>query len=559
MLKCKTKKYASVGLSCMLLAFLLLTLAGCDATSDPKVSYQATGSWSGTLGADRVRGIIAPDGSYQLAVVDVNGDFIPGAGEYVGAVTIVDGENNIGRMTVAYLRPPASGEPPVSAVILPTVTFKLSGTTLYSEDAPYNLSRTSDANGPAAQVDVAGRWSLSVNETTPDITNLIVDVAGNLSGNDGDACLYSGTLKLIDPAWNIFQLNLKFSDYPLKDCKEDTLLPYEGLAMALPIENNRQHLWLASTVWTSSGTRTGTFIENLAATINVAPVARMTANAIELQESDDPTTIEVKKFSVPVVLSAELSSDDNKDPLTYQWSGTAPDGVVLNFTGTSVNTFTPGIEGVYTFSLIVNDGLLSSELIERRIKVVRVTDRFVDCYNGTVLDTKNNSNLFWLKDAGCSNLHGPVEDFWWVNLFTANANVVSLASPLQECLLEDGSVATNWRLPSRAEFTSIREPFGTPPALANGAGTNQWQEGDVFVNVGINPFSPGPDNKFWRYWTSDVDGAGNVVNFGYEVESPPNWSEVADPENDVRAVWAVRDAIATDEVEECKEALPPTN
>ena len=558
MLKLKTKKYAFFA-SCALLSLLLLILSGCDASSDPKVYYQATGSWEGTIDGKSVRGIIAPDGRYHLAVVDANGDFIPGAGEYVGTVSMVDKENNIGRMTLAFLRPPAAGEPPVSAVILTPVSFILTGSSLSSADAPYNLSRTPNADGPGTQSDVAGRWSLSVNETTPDITNLVVDSAGNLSGNDGDACQYSGTLKLIDPAWNIFELDLKFSDYLLRDCKDDTLLTYEGLAMVLPVENNRKHLWLASTVWTASGTGTGTYIKNLAATINVAPVAKMTANAIELQESEVPTRIEVKKLSAPIELSAGLSFDDNKDTLTYQWSGAGPNGN-LNFAATSVNTFTPGIGGVYKFSLIVNDGLLSSELIEREFEVVRVTDRFVDCYNGTVLDTKNDLNLFWLKDAGCSNLHGPTElsdGTWWVDLVTAKANVASLASPLAECLLDDGSVVTDWRLPSRADFTSISEPFGTPPALVNGVGTGQWQEGDVFVNVGRNPYSFGFNNKYWRYWTSDEDGNGNVVNFGYEVEPP--WSEEVDPNTSIRAVWAVRNAISTNEVEECKEALPPTN
>ncbi|MBE0503568.1 MAG: hypothetical protein IBX46_05495, partial [Desulfuromonadales bacterium] len=522
------------------------------ASSDPRVYYQATGSWEGTLGADRVRGIIAPDGSYHLAVVDVNGDFIEGAGEYVGSVTIVDKENNIGRMTVTFLRPPDSAE------ILPTISLKLTGTSLFSLDAPYNLNRTNDADGPGAQADVAGRWSLSVNEPEPDITNLIVDTDGNLSGNDGDACQYSGTLKLIDPAWNIFELNLKFSDYLLRDCKDDTLLTYEGLAMALPVENNRKHLWLASTVWTASGTRTGTYIKNLAATINVAPVAKMTANAIELPESV-VQPIKVKKLSGMVKLDARGSSDGNKDPLTYQWSVTDPDGTDLaNIAATpeGVATLTPTKEGVFTLRLTANDGILDSIEITREILVKWVADRFVDCYNGTVLDT--TTNLFWLKDAGCSDLHGVASDLWWVNLATAKANVSGFSSPAPNCGLNDGSLATNWRLPLLAEFETIIEKdnnYTSPPDLVNGIGNAQWSPGNVFVNVG--------DSPFWIYWTAEPTFVTNMVTYGYIVDFAGAQNPDTDPWSDYypvvnkNAVWTVRDEISAvpgDEVNACLQA-----
>ena len=56
-------KYAFAGLCCTLFSLLLLTLSGCDATSDPRPSFQPTGSWQGTIGTDQVRGsslLIAP-------------------------------------------------------------------------------------------------------------------------------------------------------------------------------------------------------------------------------------------------------------------------------------------------------------------------------------------------------------------------------------------------------------------------------------------------------------------------------------------------------------------
>ena len=552
MLKLKTKKYAFFA-SCALLSLLLLILSGCDASSDPKVYYQATGSWEGTIDGKSVRGIIAPDGRYHLAVVDANGDFIPGAGEYVGTVSMVDKENNIGRMTLAFLRPPAAGEPPVSAVILTPVSFILTGSSLSSADAPYNLSRTPNADGPGTQSDVAGRWSLSVNETTPDITNLVVDSAGNLSGNDGDACQYSGTLKLIDPAWNIFELNLKFSDYLGKDCKDDTLLTYEGLAMVLPVENNRKHLWLASTVWTASGTRTGTYIKNLAATINVAPVAKMTANAIELQESEVPTTIEVKKLSDLIQLDGQ-GKDGNEDPLTYRWIIKNPLNETLNITSTeSVVSFSPGMDGDFTLNLKVYDDIyysnevLSSDEIVRNISVELAPDRYVDCGNGTVLDTL--TKLFWLKNAGCEVLHSV--DNGWLDLVTAKARVENLAHG-GGCSLEDFSETNDWRLPSNEEFAGIINTAYVEPALANGAGTDKWTPGDVFLNVGDSPYA---FITLYLYWTSSLfvdDTLGSYVDLA---NSGNPLFDTMDADN-INAVWPVRDKILADESNAlCKDLL----
>lgn len=533
MLISRAKKNALTGLGLTLLSSLLLTLAGCNPTSDPKVSYQATGSWQGTIGAKRVRGVIAPNGRYQLAVVDAAGAFLPGAGEYVGEVVIVDRENNIGRMSIGFLHPPDNAE------VLPGVAFKVGETRLFSNESPYiELSRTSEASSPAAQLDVAGRWSLSVDDSDalPDLTNLIVDAVGNLAGNDGDACLYSGTLKLADPAWNIFQLDLTFSDSPGKSCGADTS-PYRylGLAMTLPPENNRRRLWLAANSWEISGNRTGTFFGNLAATINEAPLAKMTAN---LNPLDDPVVhpLQIRRNSA-VAFSAQGSSDPNNDPLTYGWSVTDGAGNDLfQGTGSSVN-FTPASDMEYTVNLTVNDGTLSAALA-RTVKVEWLVDRFVDCTNGTVLDT--TTNLFWLKDAGCDELHYATPDYYWVNLATAKAKVAALASP--GCGLSDGSVAMDWRLPKReVEFESL-------------VVQKQWQEGSRFINVGKNPYAP---LNIWIYWTSDEDGIGNYVDFGYQEPDP--WFGFMFIDNN-NAVWPVRNeisAVAGAEVEQCLQAAAP--
>lgn len=504
MLKSKAKKHAFV-VSCAMLSLLLLILSGCDATSDPKVTYQATGSWEGRIDGKSVRGIIAPDGSYQLAVVDANGDFIPGAGEYVGAVSFVDRENNIGKISMTFLHPPDSAE------IKSALTFILSGNRLTNENPLLlDLNRTSDANGPAAQADVAGRWSLSVNETTPDITALIVDADGNLSGNDGGNCQYSGTLKLADPAWNIFTLDLIFTG---TDCAADKApYVYKGLAMTLPAENNRRHLWSAANSWQTSGNRTGTFLQELAATINVAPQAVMSILGDRTSTSSESSVL--VKEGAAVVLNATGSSDANNDPLSYAWSGTDPFGGILTMTvapGTeSTATFTPVLTGVYTINLTVSDGVAAAPLI-RPLSVEWTPDRFVDCTNGTVLDTK--TNLLWLQDAGCTVLNQGT--IWGVSHAEAVTRVGDLASGV--CSLNDNSSQGHWRLPTLNDFSYI-------------VPQSQWSEGNRFANVG--------GTNLPYYWTADPDPETNW--FFVDVSAAPAEWFGSYSENNATAVWPVR-------------------
>lgn len=553
----KIKGYSLSCLSFVLLSLLLLSLSGCDATSDPRQYFQLTGSWQGTIGTDRVRGIIAPDGSYQLAIVDANGDFIPenesGAGEYTGKATIVDKENNIGSLTVAILRPGSIG-----VEVGGNVTFKLGSSTLFSEDGryPVNLSRTGDVVPGSYDLSaVTGRWSLAAEAK---INNVMVAADGKFSGNDGDACQYDGTFKLLNSGWNIFQLDLSFKDLPGKDCpryiNSSAPYTYRGLVVPLPPANERRRLWLAANSLEISKNLTylGVWIE----TSNVPPVARMTANTIALEESV-VLPLKVKKLSGTIKLGAHESSDENKDALTYQWSGTDPDGASI-FQSTPAEgvevAFTPTKPGVYTLNLTANDGLLDSVKIERKIAVEWVADRFVNCQNGTVLDT--TTNLFWLRDAGCPDLHDPIDG--WVNLSDAKGYVGTLAA--SGCGLSDGSVAGDWRLPLLIEFASIIDTEEThsawsAPALVNGVGDVQWTEGDIFIRVGKNPYYTAP---VWTYWTSEriTYEGGSYVNFDYR-RFPPLSGYMAT--SNLNAVWPVRDErspVAGDEVNACLQAAP---
>lgn len=521
----KTKKYAFTGLGLTLLAFLLLVLAGCNATSDPKVSYQATGSWQGTIKnpiagtLDQVRGLISPDGSYHLAIV-AEGNSV---GEYVGRISFIDTEN-IGNMTLQRLQGNESSGNSLS------ITFKLSADRLYSLQG-IELSRTVEANGPAVQDDVKGHWSLS---SENNLTAVVVDDNGTIHGGDGN-CQYSGTVKLINPAWNIYSFALHTSDSVYLSCPQREV-SYTGLAMKLGKEETRPRLWFA--VNSLAKTALGEWSK----TINVAPVAQM----VILGERADQSVL--VQEGATVELDAQGSFDANNDGLSYIWSGTAPDGITpLDIQGTgSTVTFVPVRDLdpnkvlTYSLNLVVSDGIEPSLPLVRTITVEWTPDRFIGCGNGTVLDTR--TNLLWLQDAGCLDLNLDVTaNLWGFSAPAAQERVKTfLANGV--CTLTDSSFPGDWRLPTVNEFREIvsATPFAGPPALLNGQGTGQWIDGDIFVNVGATNIL---DNKLYIYWTAEPDldpvAPDNwlFVDFNYDV--PENWkgSQFA---GTINSLWPVR-------------------
>lgn len=94
-------------------------------------------------------------------------------------------------------------------------------------------------------------------------------------------------------------------------------------------------------------------------------------------------------------------------------------------------------------------------------------DRFVDCGNGTVLDTV--TGLLWLKDANClAGANGQGDDgrrTWY--------QAVAFAAELSdgECGLSDHSQAGDWRLPTQGEWEAVLDgSCSTDPELAGKAG-----------------------------------------------------------------------------------------
>lgn len=100
--------------------------------------------------------------------------------------------------------------------------------------------------------------------------------------------------------------------------------------------------------------------------------------------------------------------------------------------------------------------------------ITSAATRFTDNSNGTVTDSI--TGLIWLKDAHCSTVSPN-------NWATALTMVALLASGA--CSLSDGSIAGQWRLPSRNELQSLIDYTTGAPALPSG---------HPFTGVQSNPY-----------------------------------------------------------------------
>jgi hypothetical protein len=135
------------------------------------------------------------------------------------------------------------------------------------------------------------------------------------------------------------------------------------------------------------------------------------------------------------------------------------------------------------------------------------TPRFTDRGNGTVRD--NLTGLMWLKDSTC----GANGSLWWDALTFANTLVSGL------CVLTDGSVAGDWRLPNIKELQSLVDVSQDFPALP---------AGHPFMNMAI---------RFWSSTTVEV-GAGRTYAWTLDVrdDTTATFQKTFEPQS----VWPVR-------------------
>lgn len=133
-------------------------------------------------------------------------------------------------------------------------------------------------------------------------------------------------------------------------------------------------------------------------------------------------------------------------------------------------------------------------------------NRYVDCGNGTVMDVV--TTLLWLKNADCFG----EQDY-------AAANVAAARLADGACGLTDGSIAGEWRLPTKAEWEATiarAVVLGCRgPSLTNASGTGCFSVGpQPFTNVGdFYRSATAKEDIPGDAWGTDLD-LGQVLNGG---------------------------------------------
>ena len=125
--------------------------------------------------------------------------------------------------------------------------------------------------------------------------------------------------------------------------------------------------------------------------------------------------------------------------------------------------------------------------------------RYEDLSDGTVQDCR--TGLIWLKEVKCNNTFGGITPNASGNLNWASAKgwvaaLYDTGSPATSCGLSDGSVAGDWRLPTKTEWMAMvayAKKQGYSPSLTDGTGVAQWTSASgIFANLESNDY-------YWSY------------------------------------------------------------
>jgi formylglycine-generating enzyme required for sulfatase activity len=172
--------------------------------------------------------------------------------------------------------------------------------------------------------------------------------------------------------------------------------------------------------------------------------------------------------------------------------------------------------GLYDNVTILQEQINSLTKRIGRIETLHgVGPRFTDMGDGTIRD--NDSGLFWLKEADCFGMR---------NWSDAMASADSLAHG--QCGLADGSVALDWRLPTKTEWEAFYSSGYDNPALVNTLGNVQWSEGDAFTSVVSQ-----------QYWSKTEAGHFNEMAWTADMRSGYMFEELKDNAWDM-LVWPVK-------------------
>lgn len=207
-----------------------------------------------------------------------------------------------------------------------------------------------------------------------------------------------------------------------------------------------------------------------------------------------------------VTLDGSASSDADSSPLTYLW--TAPAGITLSSTTVNKPTFTaPEVtsDTPYTFSLVVNDGIVNSPADQVIITVKQVNKAPVA--NAGTDQSVNENSLFTLDGSASSDPDNNALTYKW----TAPAGITLSSNTIVKPTFTAPEVTINTNytftlvvndgiLDSPTDQVTITVKQGNKAPVAN-AGTDQAVNEGALVTLN-GTASADPDNDVMTYkWT----------------------------------------------------------
>jgi hypothetical protein len=123
-------------------------------------------------------------------------------------------------------------------------------------------------------------------------------------------------------------------------------------------------------------------------------------------------TDQTVKTGALVSLNGSNSSDADNDPLTYSWTMDNPEGSSASLSNPTSSSpqFTPDIEGIYTLTLIVNDGKVNSE---SDTAVITAVSNFTPVANAGADQTVNTGSVVNLTGTNSSDADGDTLTYYW--------------------------------------------------------------------------------------------------------------------------------------------------
>ncbi len=290
------------------------------------------------------------------------------------------------------------------------------------------------------------------------------------------------------------------------------------------------------------GLYTATLVVNDGTVNSLADQVRITAagNRAPLANAGPDQGVAV---GVAVVLDGGGSSDPDGDPLTYAWTLGVPAGSTATLSNpTSVRPgFTPDVEGIYTATLVVNDGQLNSAPNATLVTATAVVVNTPPVANAGANQTVTVNDTVQLSGAGSSDADGDALGYSWT-LNRPPGSTTALSNPnavapvfvpdvagiyTATLIVNDGQINST---PDAVQITANPEAANTPPVADAGA-DRTVDVGDQVLLDGGGSFDADGDSLSYLWSLSRPSGSAAVLS---DLTSPvPSFTA------DVEGVYAV--------------------